>query len=99
MFARNVAFVLISLGSIAELAGCSNGGINLTSLETPQPVSVLFVSPPPTSLAVQASATLVAAATFPLSVPIGSVNDFVTWSLTCGSPGACGAFSPNADEI
>ena len=31
MFARNVAFVLISLGSIVELAGCSILGANLPS--------------------------------------------------------------------
>jgi hypothetical protein len=95
MLARK-AFVLFFLGSITGLAGCM-GGASLPASQTPQPLSVLFVSAPPTSLAVQASATLVAAATFPAYVPIGSVHNFVTWSLTCGSPGACGTFSANAD--
>jgi hypothetical protein len=95
MLARK-AFVLFSLGSITGLAGCM-GGTTLPASQTPQPLSVLFISGPPTSLAIQASATLVAAATFPASVPISSVNNFVTWSLTCGSPGACGTFSANAD--
>jgi hypothetical protein len=95
MLARK-AFVLFSLGSITGLAGCM-GGASLPASQTPQPLSVLFVSAPPTSLAVQASATLVAAASFPAYVPIGSVNNFVTWSLTCGSPGACGTLSANAD--
>jgi hypothetical protein len=95
MLARK-AFVLFSLGSITGLAGCM-GGASLPASQTPQPLSVLFVSAPPTSLAVQASATLVAAATFPGYLPTGSVNNFVTWSLTCGSPGGCGSFSANAD--
>ena len=95
MLARK-AVLLFCLGSITGLAGCM-GGASLPASQTPQPLSVLFVSAPPTSLAVQASATLVAAATFPGYLPIGSVNNFVTWSLTCGSPGGCGTFSASAD--
>ena len=90
------AFVLVSLASVSCFAGCM-GGVSLPASQTqPQPLSVLFLFAP-TSLAVQASATLAAAATFAFSVPVGSVNNSVTWSVTCGSPGACGAFSANAD--
>ena len=90
------ALVLISLGSIAGLAGCM-GGTSLPFSQTPQPLSVLFISTPPTSLAVQASATLIAAATFAGAPPVLSVNNLVTWSVTCGSPGVCGSFSASDD--
>src|ERR1035437_9552623 len=90
------AFLLIGLGSIAGLAGCS-GGANLPSTQNSEPTSVLFISSPPTSLAIHASATLAAAATFAASLPFGSTNNLVTWSVTCGSPGAYGSFSANAD--
>ena len=95
MLARK-AFVLFSLVWIAGLAGCM-GGANIPGSQTPQPISVLFLAAPPTSLAVQASVSLSAAATFAISGPFGSVNNLVTWSVTCDSPGACGAFSPNDD--
>ena len=78
------AFVLVSLGSITGLAGCM-GGASLPASQTPQPLSVLFASASPTSLAVQASATLVAAATFPTYVSIGSVNNFVIFQVRPGS--------------
>lgn len=96
MLSCRAAFLLIGLGSIAGLAGCS-GGANLPSTQNSEPTSVLFISSPPTSLAIHASATLAAAATFAASLPFGSTNNLVTWSVTCGSLGACGSFSANAD--
>lgn len=81
------------------LAGCG-GGSQGQSLPPPlppsQPTGVVFVSPPPTSLAVNASATLLAAATFANSTTTATTNA-VTWAVTCGSPGVCGTFGPNDD--
>ena len=94
MVSRRVVLVL-GLGSIIGLTGCSGPGSTSSPPPPPPPNGVLFVSPPPKSLAVKASATLVAAATFPIGSTGG--NSQVTWSLTCGSTGACGSFSPNDD--
>jgi hypothetical protein len=82
--------------ALLALAGC--GGSNSSSPlppPAPGPTGVAFISAPPTSLAVNASATLSAAAEFASSVAVG--NRTVTWSVTCGSTGACGTFSANAD--
>jgi hypothetical protein len=64
--------------------------------ETPQPTSVIFVSTPPSSLAVNASATIYAAATYPINSLIG--NTLVTYSISCGSSNACGTLSAG-DEV
>jgi hypothetical protein len=45
---------------------------------------------------VNASATLLAAATFANSTTTAATNA-VTWAVTCGSPGVCGTFGPNDD--
>jgi hypothetical protein len=83
---------LIVIGMISGLAGC--GSASLTSLtQSTQPTSVLFIEAPPSSLAVNASATIDAAATYALGVPSGTSNEMVTYSVTCGSAGACGSFS------
>ena len=79
--------------AMVALAGC--GGSQSQLPPPPGPTGVIFVSPPPTSLAVNASVTLMAAATF--ANPITGGNSAVTWAVTCGNPGACGAFGPNAD--
>lgn len=92
---RVILLVVLGLGSIIGLAGCSGPGSTSSPPPPPPPNGVLFVSAPPKSLAVKASATLVAAATFPIGSTGG--NSQVTWSLTCASAGACGSFSPNDD--
>ena len=81
------------------LAGCGGGSQGQSPpppLPPSQPTGVVFVSPPPTSLAVNASATLLAAATFANSTTTATTNA-VTWAVTCGSPGVCGTFGPNDD--
>ena len=89
----------VGLLAMVALAGCGGGdggGLQSQSLPPPPgPTGVIFVSPPPTSLAVNASASLTAAATF--ANPTTGGNSAVTWAVTCGSPGACGSFGPNAD--
>jgi hypothetical protein len=85
--ARQAILLLTLLGMMGGLAGC---GLNpLPPIKPPvQPISVLFVVAPPPSLAIKASTGVVAAV---LNDP--SVGGLVTWSVTCGSAGACGTFS------
>ena len=74
---RQSIVILIALGMIAMLVGCGNG-----SSKTPPPPISVTLSGAPASLQTNATAALAA-----------SVNDSagVTWSVTCGSAGACGA--------
>ncbi len=86
----------VSWLALLALAGC--GGSNNSSPlppPVPGPTGVAFISPPPTTRAVNASATLSAAAEFSSSVAAG--NRAVTWSVSCGSMGACGSFGTNAN--
>jgi len=78
----------------SALAGCGGGSQGQSPPPTPEPTAVIFVSSPPSSLAVNASATLQAAAIFP-NPAIGVVNNSVTWTITCGSTTACGTFGTN----
>ncbi|MFC5865480.1 hypothetical protein ACFPT7_24455 [Acidicapsa dinghuensis] len=81
--------------SVAGMIGCTGGG-TVSVPPPPGPNAVIFVAQPPTSLAVNASASLVAAATY-TNIAVAGENTAVTWSVACGSAGACGAFSSNAD--
>jgi hypothetical protein len=85
---RQALLLILSIGTIGGLAACGPPGLPSLSLNTPPPPppSVLFLIAPPTSLAVNAQATVNAAVT----------NDStaeVAWSATCGSAGACGSFT------
>jgi hypothetical protein len=82
-------------GSIIGLAGCSGSSPSLPPTPPVIPTSVIFVTPPPTSLAINASTSLSAAAIF-TNATVG--NSQVTWSVTCGTPNACGTFSANANS-
>ncbi len=86
------------MGTLAVLAGCGPGSLpslNGTQQSNPQPTSVIFVAAPPSSLAVNASATINAATIYPIQVPTALENSQVTYSISCGSPGACGALKPS----
>src|SRR5277367_57975 len=86
---------LLAGGALAVvLAGCGGSGGTPPPPPPPSPVpsAVVFISMPPASLAVQASATLSAAATYP---PNTAGSAAVTWAVTCGSMGACGSFGPS----
>ena len=76
------------------VAGCGGGSDN-ASLPAPRPTAVLFLDAAPGTLAVNAAATVAAVATFP-SGAIGG-NMAVTWTLACGSPGACGTIGASVD--
>ena len=82
---------LLPVGSIL-ISGCGmTGGVH--SIPPVGPTAVIFSSVPPASLAVQAKATLTAAAIYSNSAQQGS--SAVTWSVSCGSVGACGTFGPS----
>src|SRR5581483_3173610 len=83
--------------AMLALAGCGGGSSSQPSVPPPPPgpTGVAFISPPPASLAVNASATLAAAATYAMSATGG--NKSVTWTVTCGSTEACGSFGTNTD--
>ena len=65
----------------------------LTQQQQSTPTSVIFVSVPPTSLAVNASATIYATTTF--SSASSSNNTLANYSLSCASANACGTLSPS----
>lgn len=87
--ARGVAVIASTL-FCALVASCGGGG---SSGPPPGPTAVLFVVAPPTSLAVNASATLQAAATYATGTT-GSTA--VTWTVKCASA-ACGSFGASAN--
>jgi hypothetical protein len=76
------------------VAGCGGGGDN-AALPSSQPMAVVFLDPPPATLAVNAAATVAAVATFPSGAMGG--NMAVTWTLACGSAGACGTLGASDD--
>ncbi len=82
----------------AGLVGCAIGGSNL-SLTQPSslPTAVLFVSRPPSSLAVNATANIYAAAIYSSAVAANTRNTLVNYSISCGSAGACGTLEPSSE--
>ena len=85
---RQAIILLFGIGMIGALAGC-RGSAPITPTLPSQPISVFFVDTMPTSLAISASMPVSAGVTH-------SSNPLVTWSVTCGSPGACGSFTFNS---
>lgn len=87
-------FVLLGSGLCIAFAGCNAGHSTLSS-PAPQPTGVLFVPTPPTRLAVNAASSVYAVTAYPLPAP--GNNTRVSYSLSCGSPGACGSFSSSSE--
>ena len=85
----------MSLGFV--LAGCGGAGLSQVSIPSPNPTAVIFVAQPPSSLAVNATATVDAAAIYPTNY-IGNVNTAVTYSLSCGTTNGCGTLGAS-DEL
>jgi hypothetical protein len=75
---------------LAGLVSACGGSGHVAAPTASEPTAVVWISAPPASLAVNARATVSAAATFPFGMTGG--NAAVTWTVTCGG-GACGAFS------
>lgn len=92
MIRCRIGFLLPGLGLVVVLSGCAGPGNSIITTTQVNPTSVIWVATPPKSLAVNAAATLFAAATY--SFDSGSnENAAVTYTMTCGTPGGCGAFS------
>jgi hypothetical protein len=85
------AFFIASTLVCALLASCGGGGGS--SGPPPGPTAVLFVLAPPASMAVNASVTLQAVATYATGA---AGNMAVTWAVKCASA-ACGTFGPSAN--
>lgn len=86
---RHTVLLIVGLVTLVSSMGCSMGNLPpLSSQPTPptNPISILFLITPPSSLAVSASVTVNAAV-------LNESNAQVAWSVTCGSTGACGSFS------
>lgn len=88
---------IVALFIVTLASGCGGGGGPGGETTPPplEPTSVVFISAPPGSLAVNTKATVSAAAIFPSDTTGG--NTAVTWTVICASPGSCGAFSANDD--
>lgn len=98
MSGRYLLFFSFALVTTLELVGCSGSG-SLPTLpnQEPTPISVIFLEAPPTSLAVNAKATIDAVTEF--SSPAGTnANTAVTYAVSCGSPNACGTLNAS-DEL
>jgi hypothetical protein len=91
MSGRCLFFCFFALVTIAGLVGCRGGSLSLPNPQ-PTPTSVIFLESPPSSLAVNAKATIDAQTEFS-SVAGASENTEVTYALSCGSANACGTLS------
>ncbi len=87
---------LVAMGTIAGFVGCDS--ISPPPIKMPQPTSVIFVSAPPSSMAVNASATIDAATIYSGGFGNNSENTLVTYAISCGSSSACGTLSAS-DEV
>lgn len=72
-------------------AGCGGGGRG-SAYQPLQPTGVEFLPMPPSQLAVNASANVFAVTVYPPPAP-PNTNFLLAYSLSCGSPGACGTLS------
>jgi len=84
---RRAVLPVISMVVCTWLTACGPGGLPPITQQS-QPVSILFLIAPPSSLAINASATLSAAVT-------NDASAAVAWTLTCGGAGACGSINPS----
>ena len=93
MHLRGVFCSMLAFGGILWLTGCTANAPRTTIGQPQTPSAVIFSSATPKTLAVNASATLVANAIYSDSLASSQRNTAVTWSVACGSTGACGGFS------
>jgi len=91
MLSRRGILPLAGLGILIGLAGCGSLPPITLPTQPSQPISVLFIEAPTGTLAVNASVTIYAIAENSPS------NSLATYTMSCGSPNACGTFS-TSDE-
>ena len=82
----NPATVSITATSVTD--GTKTASTTITITSAAPSITVAFSAQPPSSLAGNATTSITAIVTN------DSKNAGVTWSVTCGSNGACGSFSP-----
>lgn len=82
---RQSILPLIALATITQFTACGGSGTSTTN--TTPPAITVTLTGAPTSLLTNATAALTA------TVANDSKNAGVTWTVTCGSANACGAFS------
>lgn len=93
---RATLVVVLIAALLAGPTGCKlSGPVDYTP---PTPTGIVFLEAPPSSLAVNASATVAASLTT-ANGPLGTNFDTsVSYSVSCGSTGACGRLGSN-DEV
>lgn len=91
---HSAASVALAISLDFVMAGC--GGAGLTQVTAPplRPTAVIFVAQPPTSLAVNATATVDAAAIYPVN-SVGNADTQVAYSVSCGTTNGCGTLGPS----
>jgi hypothetical protein len=87
--------IAVLAAAAAGLSGCGGVG-SVIQVTQGEPVAVLFVNTPPSTMAVNASTTLYAVTQY--SSAGASENSAVTYSISCGSANACGTLGPS-DEV
>jgi hypothetical protein len=84
---RRAVVLIIAISVCAGLTACGPGGLPPIT-QVSQPISILFLIAPPSSLAINVSATVNAAVNNDSSAA-------VAWTLTCGGAGGCGSINPS----
>lgn len=79
--------VTVTATSVTDPTKSASASVTITAAGS---ISVTLTTPPPTSLLIQGTASVVA------TVSNDSSNAGVTWSVTCGSAGTCGSFNPTS---
>jgi hypothetical protein len=80
--------VTLTATSVTDTTKTATATITITS--TAPAITVTLSGTPPTSLVIGTTAS------FTATVANDSANKGVTWTVTCGSSGACGGFSPTS---
>jgi hypothetical protein len=84
--------ILAGLGTVLGLTGCGGGGSAGGGQNNPPTVSVSWTTAPPSTLSIGTSTTIGATAN-------NTSSSQVTWTVTCGSQGACGTFGQTSPTI
>ena len=87
MTSRTALFLLMGVILTGCFVGCGGGGGQSTVTQSTQPISVSFLTAPPSTLAVNATVTISA------TVANSTTSSQVAWGMTCTGTGSCGSFT------
>ncbi len=98
---RGVAPFFIAMCVVAGVAGCGSHGTPMLPGVPVKPTGVIFSAQPPTSLALNASATIDAVTLYATGSAANTQNTQVTYAVSCGTANGCGALnaSPLAGAV